>query len=115
MKYFMINKDLWCTEEDHIDKTTWLEPNHNSHGPRMKPGSKSGRLCIAMSMEARNNPETLRTEEVMLKFIKSEMRNVGLAFPEEEDVGGHRLHKLTKDRMKMFLNWRLVNEFDVTF
>ena len=87
-KYYTINPSIWITDANQVDKSTWIVPEAGSpsgranHGCRMKPGTKTGRMNIAMGMDARNNPGIARTGEKMLEFITKLADDVGMSDPD---------------------------------
>tara|TARA_R110002074_G_C12103042_1_gene625282 strand:+ start:187 stop:534 length:348 start_codon:yes stop_codon:yes gene_type:complete len=102
-KYYTINPRIWITDPSQVDKSTWIVPeagsaNRPNHGPRMKPGTKTGRMCVGMAMDARNNPGIARTGDGMLKFITEEAVKVGMTQPEAT----------AKGYSKTWLNERLI-------
>ena len=87
-KYYTINPAIWITDASQVDKSTWIVPEAGSpggrpnHGSRMRPGTKTGRMNIAMGMEARNNPGIARTGEKMIEFITKLAEDVGMTDPD---------------------------------
>ena len=83
-KYYIITK-LWTNPGEKADRSKWLDPNVGAGygGPHMNPKTKTGQMCIMMGMDSRLNHETIRSEEITIRFITSLAVQVGMSNPEK--------------------------------